>query len=446
MAPDGNKTVEVASSSADQIVLNLKEGNEVVAKLTLKADGTDSLEVMHRPGEIAFTDITGKTAQSGGPAGSLLFDLGSAIDFNILVKGDDGNATPNQDSDKVNTSEQGWAVKGGSGQAMDPGESIKFSFVDDGNSAVGYGIGDFKFTTLGFTGNPKTANVTVRVYLDAAMSTYDEVKLTVSEGKVVQISQLDWSAVAGTGNYQIGHDIYGVEVISTGGGGFRLNGINVGAETEIPPSALDFAGIEVAITDGDGDTATQAFNVHLSGTPGSQLTVEAIAGTSGDDTLAGTVGNDTLVGGAGNDILIGGLGNDTLIGGLDDDILVGGPGKNILYGEGGADTFVIHQNAATDGPALADLIMDYNTAEGDKVDLTELLGNVSGVNADNIGDYAKIVADTSGGPGTNYALQVDVDGTDTGKDFVTVAYMNTNVGVQILYHDDHDAVPVPPHG
>ncbi|RWE46389.1 MAG: type I secretion C-terminal target domain-containing protein [Mesorhizobium sp.] len=369
------QNVQVASSSASQIVLNLMEGADVVAKLTLNANGTDSLEVLHRTGDIVFNPIAATSATAGGPTGSLLVDLGAATNFNIIVTGDDGNGTPGQSTDEVNTSSQGWAVKGGSGQSNDPGESIKFTFVDDSNNTTGHGVDDFKFTTQGYTGGMATAKITVLVYLNASMTTYDQVTLNVTSGNVIQISSLDWSAVAGTGNYIAGDAIYGVKVISDGtnSGGFRLNGVEVGAASQNPPADLDFNGIKVTVTDHDGDTASQTFNVHIDGTTGNQLTVEAIAGTSGNDNLVGTSGSDSLVGGLGNDTLTGGAGADTMTGGA------------------GADTFVIGSSEST--PVIGgsgnngtitgyDIITDF-IAGTDKLSLPGSLvaataGNVNG--------------------------------------------------------------------
>ncbi|MDX8500287.1 type I secretion C-terminal target domain-containing protein, partial [Mesorhizobium sp. VK4C] len=420
------QNVQVASSSASQIVLNLYEGTDVVAVLTLNADGTDSLEVLHRAGDVVFTPIAATSATAGGPTGSLVVDLGAATDFNILVTGDDGVAPTGQTGDLVNTSNQGWAVKGSSGQTNDPGESIKFAFVNDINNTTPHSVDDFKFTTEGYTGGMSTAKITVLVYTDATH--YDQVTLNVTSGQVLQISQLDWSAVAGTANYVAGDDIYAVKVISdaSNSGGFRLNGVEVGAQSETPPADLDFNGINVTITDHDGDTATQTFNVHIDGTTGDQLTVEAIAGTSGNDNLLGTSNNDTLVGGAGDDYLDGGIGND---------ILIGGTGLNHMTGGAGNDTFVIDPSKLT--VHVADVIADFNAQGQDVIDLSDLLKSL-GANAPatdgQVGSTVNVTFD-----GGSAHVMVDDNGTANGGNIVEVATL-TNVGVgstiNILY--DHN--------
>jgi len=64
----------------------------------------------------------------------------------------------------------------------------------------------------------------------------------------------------------------------------------------------------------------------------------------------------------------------TLNGGSGNDILNGGAGKDILTGGTGADTFVLDQID------IADVITDYKKAEGDKIDLSALLDNMSQAN------------------------------------------------------------------
>lgn len=74
-------------------------------------------------------------------------------------------------------------------------------------------------------------------------------------------------------------------------------------------------------------------------------------------------GDDTLDGGEGDDILYGQGGDDKLIGGLGDDILTGGEGEDIFkwvdMDDGSSDT-----------------ITDFSVADGDKLDLSELLADL----------------------------------------------------------------------
>ncbi|MFV0422735.1 type I secretion C-terminal target domain-containing protein [Oleidesulfovibrio sp.] len=89
-------------------------------------------------------------------------------------------------------------------------------------------------------------------------------------------------------------------------------------------------------------------------------------------------GNDTLTGGAGNDIIYGQSGNDALDGGAGNDLISGGAGNDILVGGTGADTFVWADGDQGEVSAHAeDLIQGYSVAEGDSINLSDLLSGVS---------------------------------------------------------------------
>ncbi|WP_434708828.1 LapA family giant adhesin [Pseudomonas sp. R1-1] len=98
----------------------------------------------------------------------------------------------------------------------------------------------------------------------------------------------------------------------------------------------------------------------------------------GDDTLLGGAGNDILFGSGGNDLLDGGKGNDILLGGSGNDTLIGGKGNDILIGGSGADTFVWKA-----GDTGSDVIKDFKAADGDRIDLRDLLQGETGSTIDN---------------------------------------------------------------
>ncbi|AGH80833.1 hemagglutinin/hemolysin-like protein [Psychromonas sp. CNPT3] len=123
---------------------------------------------------------------------------------------------------------------------------------------------------------------------------------------------------------------------------------------------------------------------------------QLIAG-DGNDTLEGGVGNDLLQGGRGDDVLAGDAGADILIGGNGADVLTGGQGNDLLIGGTGIDTFVWN-----DGDSGTDLIQDFNVAEGDKLDLSELLHVEAGHNID---DYLNFTFD-----GHNTSIEIFSNG------------------------------------
>jgi hypothetical protein len=101
-------------------------------------------------------------------------------------------------------------------------------------------------------------------------------------------------------------------------------------------------------------------------------------------------GNDldnTIVGNSGNNTIAGGLGNDTLTGG------------------GGADRFVFGDLGSLNN----DLILDYNAAQSDVIDLSALLGPATLAAADgsNIGNYVQLTQ-------TANDIQIQVDTTGHG--------------------------------
>jgi len=150
---------------------------------------------------------------------------------------------------------------------------------------------------------------------------------------------------------------------------------------------------------------------------------------TGIENLIGSNFDDLLTGDGNANVLYGLDGNDTLHGGGGDDMLYGGAGLNHLYGEGGKDTFVIDQSALSE-VGMVDVIHDYSNADGDVVDLSELLNVALGTN---VGTAGYVDYDNASG-----ALKVDVDGG--GNNYVTVATLNPGLTtVNILYSEDnHD--------
>ena len=102
-----------------------------------------------------------------------------------------------------------------------------------------------------------------------------------------------------------------------------------------------------------------------------------LKGAGGEDSLLGFSGNDRLWGGADDDHLFGLNDHDTLHGETGDDTLEGGLGRDEMYGGADADTF--RWNAANEtslNVLTADRIMDFNAAEGDRIDLSGIDANV----------------------------------------------------------------------
>jgi len=97
---------------------------------------------------------------------------------------------------------------------------------------------------------------------------------------------------------------------------------------------------------------------------------DSLDGGADNDVLFGNLDNDTLIGGPGNDTLRGGQSDDVLIGGEGDDVLIGDLGRDFLTGGTGADIFFLRGvGAAANTVNQADLILDFQTTEGDRIGL-----------------------------------------------------------------------------
>ncbi|NJC87460.1 MAG: calcium-binding protein, partial [Desulfuromonas sp.] len=159
-------------------------------------------------------------------------------------------------------------------------------------------------------------------------------------------------------------------------------GYSYGGSTLDLPIEMDFT---ATLVDGDGDSAVSTFKViSVDGT--------TFNGTDGSDVITGANSGDTLYGGEGNDFLVGGLGDDQ------------------LYGDTGADTFVFGSGEGHD------TIHDFSIAEGDVLELTDVLdnnldGTIDGLDIPVTVTGADITLHVTGSAGTT---DVTIEGLNTG--------------------------------
>ncbi|WP_421783898.1 DUF5801 repeats-in-toxin domain-containing protein [Kiloniella litopenaei] len=123
---------------------------------------------------------------------------------------------------------------------------------------------------------------------------------------------------------------------------------------------------------------------------------------------------DTVTGTDADEILIGGDGDDTLIGGDGDDILIGGEGNDTLTGGAGADTFGFTGSLDSSN---RDVVTDYNIAQGDVINVSDLVTFDDDANGGDISNYLQASNDGRGG----ISLKVNADGA--GSDYETVAFL-----------------------
>jgi VCBS repeat-containing protein len=137
-------------------------------------------------------------------------------------------------------------------------------------------------------------------------------------------------------------------------------------------------------------------------------------------------GNDTLLGGNGDDILFGQGGNDILNGGNGNDILIGGKGNDTLTGGAGADTFAWKAGDTNSGGF--DVIKDFNSSEGDKIDLSDLL---QGENGNNVNDLTKYLQITNDGKDTTIEVSSAGKFTTTAEANATAVANTADVHIKV---------------
>ncbi|NHH87270.1 Leukotoxin [Cobetia sp. MB87] len=237
----------------------------------------------------------------------------------------------------------------------------------------------------------------------------------------------DTNAVSATGIDNSSYDAGSLELtISTELGGSMLFNLGTGDFSYTPPdnvSERSTDSFDYVTVDNDGDTNASSVSIDvdklsvLIGTSGNDTLTgdgdgpfyaDYLIGQGGNDILSGGVGSDRLEGGSGNDTLRGGTGNDILSGGEGDDLLVGGSGNDILTGGDGADTFqwLSGHDINSEGGMATDTITDFSVADGDVIDLSDLLQ--SNDDADTLSSFLHFESDGEGG--TN--IEISVDGSN----------------------------------
>ncbi|GLK90816.1 calcium-binding protein [Pseudomonas turukhanskensis] len=99
--------------------------------------------------------------------------------------------------------------------------------------------------------------------------------------------------------------------------------------------------------------------------------------------LTGNAANNTIFGSDGGNVLNGGAGNDMVVGGTGDDVIIGGLGADVLVGGGGADIFRFASLKELGLGTTKDVISDFNSSEGDTLELKFLKGwTFNGVGAE----------------------------------------------------------------
>lgn len=171
---------------------------------------------------------------------------------------------------------------------------------------------------------------------------------------------------------------------------------------------LVLVSVTYTISDVDVENLTLTGTGNVNGTGNASANV--LTGNSGNNVLSGMNGDDILFGGGGNDSLSGGNGNDTLYGGAGTDTLTGGANTDIFVFD-------------LDSYGSIDIVTDFSTAQGDALDIRDLLdGYDSGT--DDITEWVRI-----SNSGSNSTVEVDRDGSGSTYGWTQIATLNGVTGL-----------------
>ncbi|WP_276544470.1 DUF4347 domain-containing protein [Pseudomonas laurylsulfatiphila] len=175
-------------------------------------------------------------------------------------------------------------------------------------------------------------------------------------------------------DYTLSSNVENLRVLATGTANSTGNSLNNLIYAGSGNNSLDgAAGIDTASYAYAGSAVSVSLAIdaaQATGGSGSDtlLNFENLTGGNFNDILTGSTTANTLSGGAGNDTLNGGAGND---------LLLGGTGVDRLNGGSGADRFDFNALSEMGLGVLRDVLGDFKTSEGDKLDLSTLDANTA---------------------------------------------------------------------
>ncbi len=256
-------------------------------------------------------------------------------------------------------------------------DSVKFLALGT-NDGTGDGA-DYFVTSFSATG-PASANTNYTVAEGDTLSinSASSYKLlsndTDADGDTLSVSQINGAAVADGQSVSLAS---GATLLIHSNGSFdystgsAFNSLAAGQKTT--------DSFTYTVSDGHGGTATATATLTVIG--------KGLTGTTGGDTLVGGSYSETIMGLAGSDNLTGGAGADTFKWSLNDQGSAGSP--------------------------VTDTITDFNTAQGDVLNLKDLLQNEG---ASNMTNYLHFASD-----GANTTISISSTGAFNGSNYGTAA-------------------------
>lgn len=218
----------------------------------------------------------------------------------------------------------------------------------------------------------------------------------------------------GSGGNDVLFGLAGNDKLTTGSGDDTLDG-GEGADTMSGGS-----GNNLYIVDNVGDVVIGGSGIDTVHSTVSYTASSAVENLylmgSANINATGNARANILTGNEGNNRLSGGAGDDTLDGGDGDDLLIGGSGADTLTGGADADTFLFDLLSAF---TSIDTVTDFNTGEGDVIDIASILSGVYDADTDNILDF--VMFEDSG---ADTIVSIDRDGAGTLYGFQQIALLS----------------------
>jgi Ca2+-binding RTX toxin-like protein len=257
----------------------------------------------------------------------------------------------------------------GSGNFTLTGNSLNNTLIGNADSNIIDGGAGADFMAGG-AGNDTYIVDNVGDVVSETSTLANEIDTVMSSINYVLGNNLENLTLTGTADiFALGNALNNVLIGNDGNN--QLSG-GAGLDTMIGGKGNDTYGLdqsgELALIQEQANEGNDTLLITYAATPQSSLVDLSISNLV-------NVENATLLG-SGKFALTGNSLNNTLIGNADNNVLNGGAGADTLTGGAGADTFVFGGVNEMGTGSNRDVITDFNSAQGDKIDLTKFDANL----------------------------------------------------------------------
>jgi serralysin len=332
----GNGLNNVLTGNADNNILNGGAGAD-----TLNGGAGNDTYVVDNIGDVVIENGT-STSEIDLVYSYINYTLGNNVENLTLVGTDNINATGNALNNVLNGNSANNILDGGAGADFMAGGAGNDTYIVDN-------AGDVVSETSTLASEIDTVRSSINYVLGANV---ENLTLTGTADIFALGNTLDNVLIGNDGNNQL-----------SGGAGLDTMIGGKGNDTY----ALDQSG-ELTLIQELANEGTDTLLLTYAATPQTNLVDLGISNLV-------NVENVTLLGG-GNFTLTGNSLNNVLTGNADNNTLNGGAGADTLTGGAGADTFVFGSVNEIGMGTSRDMITDFNSLQGDKIDLTQFDANL----------------------------------------------------------------------